>query len=89
MLFGKVEDAFNIRGRGCVVAFSWVAHDVRLQIKDQIQLHAPNGNRLDTFIAGMEILCGPNRDKSKTAILLAPNITVQDVPKGTEIWLTN
>ena len=89
MLFlSKVEDTFTITGRGCVVVP--VAPrpdcDFRLRPRSPIQLRRPDGRILDTYIAALEMVCGPEV-KGRMAFLLPAEITKQDVPKGTEIWL--
>ena len=89
MLFlSKVEDTFAIAGRGCVVVP--VAPrpdcDFRLRARSRIQLRRPDGRILDTYIASLEMLCGPEV-KGHMAFLLPAEITGQDVPKGTEIWV--
>lgn len=88
MLFGKVDDVFIINGRGCVVVFSWLTDNVRVRVKDQIQLRTPDGNLRDTYIAGVETMCGPKVDWSKLGICLPKDIGKQDVPRGTELWLS-
>jgi len=61
--------------------------DFRLRANDPIQLRTPDGRVLDTYVAGIEMLCGP-AVKDRMAFLLPKDVTKQDVPKGTEIWLT-
>jgi translation elongation factor EF-Tu-like GTPase len=88
MLFlSKVEDVFQISGRGCVVvpAIPRSSLDFQLDANDSIQLRNPDGRVLHTYIAGIEILCSPKVDRM--AFLLPGNITIQDVPRETEIWL--
>jgi translation elongation factor EF-Tu-like GTPase len=84
-----VEDTFSVSGRGCVLvpAVRRSSLDFRLRAKDLIQLRTPDGHVLDTYVAGIEMLCGP-AVKDRMAFLLPNNVTQHDVPKGTEIWLT-
>jgi translation elongation factor EF-Tu-like GTPase len=88
--FSKVEDVFQISGRGCVVvpAIPRSSLDFQLHTRDSIQLRNPDGRILDTYIAGIEILCGP-RVIDRMAFLLPGNIRKEDVSKETEIWLAN
>lgn len=88
VLLSTVEDTFSISGRGCVLvpAVPRSSLDFRLRAKDPIQLRTPDGRILDTYVAGIEMLCGP-AVKDQMAFLLPKNVTEQDVPKGTEIWL--
>jgi hypothetical protein len=60
--------------------------DFRLRAQDAIQFRNPDGRVLNTYIASIEMLCGPEV-KDRRAFLLPKEITKQDVPKGTEIWL--
>jgi hypothetical protein len=89
MIFlSKVEDAFQISGHGCVVvaAVSRSNLKVRLHVRDSIQLRIPDGSVLDTYVAGIEIVCGPEA-RDNLAFLLPEDISKQGVPAGTEIWL--
>lgn len=88
IFLSKVEDVFQISGRGCVVepAVPGSSVDFQLRTHDSIQLRNPDGLVLDTYIAGIEIVCGP-KVRDRMAFLLPGNITTQDVSKDTEIWL--
>jgi hypothetical protein len=83
-----VEDAYQITGRGCVIVSSQPHSGVnfRLKARDQIQLRNPDGRVTETYIAAIEILCGP-QVTNHMALMLPSDITKLDVPKGTEIWL--
>ncbi len=85
ILFGRIEDSFAITGRGLVVVFSWLG-DVRIRPGDKIQLRSPNGQVHNTFIVGLEMVCGPNVDRTKTGLMLPREESKQDVPQGAEIW---
>jgi translation elongation factor EF-Tu-like GTPase len=88
VFLSTVEDTFSISGRGCVVvpAVPRSSLDFRLRAQDPIQLRTPDGRVLDTYVAGIEMICGP-KVVDPIAFLLPENVTQQDVPKGTEIWL--
>lgn len=60
--------------------------DFPLHLRDVIQLREPDGYVLDTYIAGLEMICGPEVS-DRMAFLLPKGITKQDISKGTEIWL--
>ena len=83
-----VEDAFCVSGRGCVLIPTGVRASLgfSLRAKDSIQLRTPDGRVLNTYVAGIEMLCGP-AVKDRMAFLLPKDVTKQEVPKGTEIWL--
>ena len=57
----KVEAAFHISRLGCVIvpAVPPSEADFRLRVQDSIQLRNPDGEIVDTYIAGIELLCGP------------------------------
>jgi hypothetical protein len=86
ILFAKVEDAFSISGRGCVIVFKFLSN-LNLRTRDPIQLRTPDGHVRDTHVAGIEIGSGPSRNRSKFAIMMPPDIAKQDAPPGTEMWL--
>jgi hypothetical protein len=84
----KVEDFFEVSGRGCVIVPA-VPHseaDFRLHVLDPIQLRSSGGRVLDTYVAGIEILCGP-QVVDRIAFLLPADVVKKDVPSGAEIWL--
>jgi hypothetical protein len=88
IFFSKVEDAFQISGRGCIIVPAIPGSNVnsRLRLHDSIQLCSPGGRVLETHIAGIEMVCGPEA-KDRMAFLLPANVTKRHVPGGTEIWL--
>jgi hypothetical protein len=87
MFFATVEDSFQITGRGCVIVSSQPrSPELRLRAKDRIHLRYPDGRIIETYIAAIEMLCGP-KVKDGMAFLLPEPITKSDVPSGTEIWL--
>jgi len=85
-LLFKVEDVFDITGRGCVLApVVPDGLDFKIRAKDPIQLRTPAGRLFDTHIASIELLKmrdGPCR----VAIMLPRDLAKDDVPVGTEIW---
>ena len=90
MLLFIVEDAFQINGRGCVLApgpsVEPGAQIVR--VGDRIRLLKPNGEIIDSVIRGLEMLGRRPRSQVITApILLPKDITKADVPKGTKVIL--
>jgi hypothetical protein len=82
----KVEDVFEISGRGCVVvpgvpvAFSGAA----LKIGDRITLKRPNGSEIETILRGFEM--GSRHPSRCIPILLGKDVNKQIVPIGTELW---
>jgi hypothetical protein len=62
-----------------------------VRIKDPIQLRTPDGQVRDTYIAAFEhvkhSLLGPPPDKDVVGLCLPPEVTKEDVPAGTEVWI--
>jgi hypothetical protein len=90
-LLCKVEDVFEISGRGCILTPGFsetAAANLQIRAKDPIQLRRPDGSMVRTHINAVEILDSPNR-RWCVPVLLPPEFTKSDVPIGTEIWLEN
>jgi translation elongation factor EF-Tu-like GTPase len=90
-LLFRVEDVFDISGRGCVLVPAIPnGLDFKIKPSDQIQLRTPDGRVLDSRIASVEFLYGKNEDGNKhcrMAIMLPNGIVKEEVPKGTEVWI--
>ena len=85
-LLFKVEDKFEISGRGCVIVPAIPEGlDFRIRAKDQIELRTPDGRVLQTHIASIEFAKQDVRP-CRMVIMLPPDIAKQDVPTGTEVW---
>jgi translation elongation factor EF-Tu-like GTPase len=87
-LLFKVEDVFDISGRGCVLApqiFTTV--DVKVREKDQLQLRTPDGKVLDTHIASIELGKPQLGGHCRAFIMLPRELDKKDIPIGTEVWL--
>ena len=56
-----------------------------MRVKDKIQLRTPNGVTIDTQVAG--IAHAKTEAGSQYPIQLPPEISEDNVPPGTEIWL--
>jgi hypothetical protein len=85
MLFAKVETSFEITGKGCVIVPAFLS-DLRVRVMEPIQLRTPDGHVRDTHISAVEFLSG--LDETRLAFMLPRNIMKQDIPEGTEIWVT-
>jgi hypothetical protein len=82
----KVEDAFQIPGRGCVVVPGLpLGGEIQARIGDGVLLKRPDGSELATTIRGFEL--GGGSEVAASAMLLA-DVTKADVPIGTEVWLS-
>ncbi len=81
-----VEDTFLIRGRGLVLAPGIPHSDqTRIRVGDPLQLKRPNGSTFETAIAGIEFLT-PN--PMRVTPILLTNLCKDDVPVGTEVWIS-
>ena len=82
----RVEDVFEISGRGCVVVpgvpveFSGAT----LKIGDRVTLKRPNGSEIETTLRGFEM--GSRHPSRCIPILLGKELNKQMVPAGTELW---
>src|SRR5215469_15632445 len=76
----KIEEVFEISGRGCVIVPAIEGTDFKIRARDAIQLRTPEGRTLNTHILAVELLkvaAGPCR----IAIMLPPDVLTQDVAK--------
>ena len=82
----KVVDTFAIPGRGVAMAPGIVLIEgEKVRIGDPLMLIRPDGTRLMSVIGGLEFF-NPN-PRSEIGIFLK-DLTKEDVPIGTEVWLT-
>ena len=82
----KVEDVFEISGRGCVVV-PGVPGDfshVELKIGDRVVLKRPNGSEIETTLRGFEM--GSRHPSCCIPILLGKELNKAMVPLGTDLW---
>lgn len=84
----KVEDVFDISGRGWVIAPA-IPNDlgVEVRVKDRIQLRTPDERILETHIASFSSERPMGGGPRFTNIELPRDLTKEDVPIGTEVWL--
>jgi hypothetical protein len=82
----KVEDVFEISGRGCVVVpgVPFAFSDAVLKIGDRITLKRPNGSEIETILRGFEM--GSRHSSRCVPILLGKELNKRMVPVGTELW---
>lgn len=90
ILLFTVEHAFDITDRGCVLVPGPSAEPgaQSIRIGDRIRLCKPDGRSVDTVIQGVEMIGRRARPEIITAPILLPReISKDDVPTGTEVWL--
>ncbi len=82
----KIEEVFEIYGRGCVIVPVAEGADFKIRPRDAIQLRTPDGRTLNTHIGSVEFLT-PEVGTCRMAILLPTDIQKQDVSNGSDVWL--
>ena len=83
----KVEDVFDIAGRGLTLAPAIPTNlGFEIRPKDRIQLRTPNGRILDTQIASFSFGTPIGGGRTIVAIELPSGIARDDVPIGSEVW---
>lgn len=78
MFLFKVQDRFMITGRGLILVPG--LGDKKASINDTIKIVRPDNSIIETKIKGISFSL--NRD-----ILVESNLTKDDVPIGSEVWL--
>ncbi len=88
----KVEDAFDISGRGVVTQGLRHTQLGSLGKGDRIEVRRPDGTVLRMEVAGVElhttfIGTPPPIETRRFPVLLSPVVTKSDIPLGSEVWL--
>ena len=87
--FAKVEDVFEIPGKGCAVAHTYPTSLPKgecITARDYFVFRRPDGTLLRTDYNGVEVWKRDGKD-SAAYILLPRRITLKDIPIGAEIWV--
>ncbi len=92
-LLSVVEAVFSIEGRGVVVLPGTPSNsDTPLRIGSTLVLKRPDGSETNAVIAAIETLRGSNphpiRASRDRGILLGPEVRKDDVPVGTELYVS-
>jgi translation elongation factor EF-Tu-like GTPase len=87
-LLSVVEDVFQISGRGSVVVVPGIPREGDWHIKtgDPLTLKRPDGTAASTVVRGIEMASPPH--PHFIPILLGLRLTKDDVPIGTELWVS-
>jgi translation elongation factor EF-Tu-like GTPase len=83
-LLGKVETVFSIPGRGTVIVPIWQS-DLKVKVRDVIQLRITNGQIRNTRIIAVELL--KTEEGSRAGFMLPNDVPKNEVAEGAEIWL--
>jgi translation elongation factor EF-Tu-like GTPase len=87
-LLSIVEDLFQISGRGLIVvpgipsSGNW-----KIKIGDTLILKRPDGIELSTIVRGIDMLNHRVPGPHPIPILLGAELTKEDVPIGTQLWV--
>ena len=86
----KVADHFAIRGRGLIVVtdktYEQLGPNFVVKIGDPVEFRRDNQVMLRSTVEGIEH-CNPWSPNRPFVFSLPPDISKEDVPFGTEIWL--
>jgi hypothetical protein len=85
IFISRIEDTFETTGRGMVLIPS-IPDDGKkyvVQIGDSLEVRKPDGQRLITTVAGIEMCNSPKRF---IPLLLPTDVRKEDVPVGSELW---
>jgi len=85
-LLSTVDDVFQIRGRGCVIA-PGIPRSVewRIQIGAAVRLIRPDGSNVETVINGIEM--GGPLDSPGIPVLLGAEVSKNQIPLGSQLWV--
>jgi hypothetical protein len=86
VLLSKIENAFTVRGRGCIVVpVALTNPDLRVRAGDAVQLRGPN-LCLDAHVAAIEWIT--RRDNGcRFGFLLSGDIDCSQIGMNAEIWV--
>lgn len=89
-LLSLIEDIYYIELRGCVIFPGIPASSpFAVIVGTPIELRLPDGKIIQTHIEGIEMICrrDPSTLLQSIPILFPREITREDLPAGTEVWL--
>jgi hypothetical protein len=89
MRIGKVDELFDIRGRGVVVVTdvtnAQLPKDLRLKVGDPVEFRVGGQPALRSITAGIEH-CDPWSPQRPFAFVLPADVAKEMVPAGSEVW---
>jgi hypothetical protein len=90
-LYSSIQDIVKIKERGFVVVTKIPEKEVRIRVGDGIQLRNPDGRVLNTKVSdiGHIKLLESRSDLFSWHLQFPPDIGLNDVPVGTEIWIVD
>jgi hypothetical protein len=91
-LLYTIEEAFDISGRGCVLA-PGIPESAKVPVRlgDQVRLLPPSGASFESVIHSLDAIHNRRADSPELRILvvLPKSVAKQDVPPGTQLFLLN
>ena len=87
-----VDEIFQIKGRGCVLALKSCAFDKndKLSVSDVVIIEKPNGEKMTTTIIGVEhIKKLPGAPDIHPGVLVGPECSKGDIPLNSLIYKKN
>lgn len=85
-LLFRVEHVFILRGRACILTAAELTS--RCRVGSEVLLRTPDGREIRTCIEGLEIMHGADA-KSQPVILISKKFRKEEIPEGTEVWITD
>lgn len=85
-----VDDTFDIKDRGLVIAGFLEEGAPELRVGDRIEILKPDGSKINSEVAGVEMIGRkrfPVSDQKKDFAFMVRNLSRGDVPKGSVINL--
>ena len=86
----KVEDVFQIEGRGCVL-IPGIPHSFSKErsVKrgEAIEMRRPDGSTFRSTTWQIEMIS--TRQQRDHTVIMIPDVPKADIPIGTEVWLVN
>jgi hypothetical protein len=89
IFLSTVAESFKVTGRGLVILPGLPRDEANMpvvRLKDRIQLRRPDGGVTEALIVDIPHISGVE-EKRGFAILLPVNISIEEAPAGTEVWL--
>lgn len=86
----EIEDVFDIKGRGIIIALRTKGEPVNLKIGDTIEILRPDRTQLITSVQGIEITCRQCFTESvipMMSILLDSTVSKADITQGSILQL--
>jgi translation elongation factor EF-Tu-like GTPase len=83
----KVEDTFQIKGRGLIAAGCWEGAEDRFGVGARVRITRPDGTYLTSTVRGVNVFGGCFSEGLSIAVMLADDIAKDEVPRGSVLAL--